>query len=189
MLHCVQLSKGGVILNNQYDIIGDFVLIYLSNYDKPCIIDLDDLEKFEKIKQKLNWHKSTGYICYCHYVRDEHGKLRQTQERVHDIVMRESTIPSGYYIDHINHKSYDNRKANLRIVSPTHNSTNRRSKNSNNKSGHRNVFWNKQASKWQVRLCKNYKSICIGLYDDLAEAAIAAQRAREQYYGEYAGNT
>ena len=64
-------------------------------------------------------------------------------------------------VDHENYDTLDNRKNNLRVTNDDKNTKNRSSKNSNNKSGHRNVSWN-------------------GLY---------AEEMRQKYYGEYAGKS
>jgi len=94
-----------------------------------------------------------------------------------------------HVVDHINNNDLDNRKSNLRIADRDDNSKNRKSKNSNNKSGYRNVFWNSTISKWTVSLCKNYKSIHIGDYNDVDEAGRQAELARQKYYGKYAGKS
>ena len=93
----------------------------------------------------------------------------------------------GNVIDHINHDALDNRRCNLREIPYAMNSKNRSSRNSNNKSGYRNVFWNTGLSKWQVTLCRNRKRILVGLYDDVDEAGKAASDARQEYYGDCAG--
>jgi len=93
----------------------------------------------------------------------------------------------GYVVDHKNHNQLDNRKENLTITEHYNNSTNRKSRNSNNQSGYRNVFWNSNLEKWQVSLCKNYKTIIVGYFDDVHEAGSAASKARQEYYGEYKG--
>ena len=56
------------------------------------------------------------------------------------------------YIDHINHNTLDNRLENLRITINNKNSKNRRHKNSNNKTGYRNVFYNSAIDKYTVSL-------------------------------------
>lgn len=93
----------------------------------------------------------------------------------------------GVQIDHVNHDTLDNRRNNLRITNKSENMTNRPHKNRNNKSGYRNVFWNSGLNKWEVSLCKNYKRIYSGYFDDVDEAGAAAEEARQKYYGKYAG--
>ena len=77
--------------------------------------------------------------------------------------------------------------SNLRIASDTQNETNRKGRNSNNKSGYRNVFWDTRKEQWSVGLCRDYKRIQLGYYDDVDEAGRVAEQARQKYYGDYAG--
>lgn len=60
-------------------------------------------------------------------------------------------------IDHINNDTKNNKKSNLRKTEHVSNARNRKSKNSNNKSGFRNVFWNTKDERW---LCK-HPNLCI----------------------------
>jgi len=101
------------------------------------------------------------------------------------------TNTQGYkhVVDHINHDTLDNRKVNLRITNIENNSKHREKKNRNNKSGYRNVFWNKNVDQWQVSLHKNHKSIFIGYFNDVNIAGKAAEDARQKYYGEFAGGS
>lgn len=90
-------------------------------------------------------------------------------------------------VDHEDHDTLNNRKYNLRVTKFQKNTMNRNGKNSNNKSGYRNVFWNSNIEKWSVRLSINYKTINLGDYDDVDEAGRVAEEGRQKYYGEYAG--
>ena len=94
---------------------------------------------------------------------------------------------NGETVDHINGNTFDNRKTNLRIVEDSNNLTNRKSKNSNNKSGYRNVCWSKSESKWLVQLQINGKNTVLGKFDDVDEAGRFAEEMRQKYYGEFAG--
>ena len=93
------------------------------------------------------------------------------------------------FVDHINHDTLDNRKSNLRVVVYCNNSKNRKSRNSNNKSGYRNVSWDNSSQKWLVQLQVNGKNKVFGRFkkEQLEEAAILAECIRNEYYGEYKG--
>ena len=95
----------------------------------------------------------------------------------------------GQDVDHINNNTLDNRKCNLRISEHKHNTRNRHGRNSNNKSGYRNVCWSKGEQKWLVQLQVNGKSTCLGKfpYDELEQAGKFAEEMRQKLYGEYAG--
>ena len=83
-------------------------------------------------------------------------------------------------LDHINRIRTDNRIANLREVTNKQNLQNA-GKPSNNTSGHPGVHWNKQKSKWQVKITHNQKNIHLG-YFSILEEAIAARKAAEKLY-------
>ena len=93
----------------------------------------------------------------------------------------------GKDVDHINNNTLDNRKCNLRISEHKHNTRNRHGKNSNNKSGFRNVSWD--GYRWIVQLQINGKNTILGKfpYEQLEEAGTFAEQMRQKYYGEYAG--
>ncbi len=85
--------------------------------------------------------------------------------------------PIPKQIDHRNRIGTDNRWSNLR---PSDNATNSKnaSMHSNNTSGHVGVCWNKQRGKWQANGKKEGKTIYLGLFDDIEDAAYAAREFR-----------
>jgi len=101
---------------------------------------------------------------------------------LHRIIMK-ITNPK-IIIDHENFNTLDNRKKNLRIIPCSNNSQHRKSKNSNNKSGYRNVSWNKSINKWVVQLQINGKNTILGKFDDVEEANLFAIEMRKKYYKE-----
>lgn len=176
---------------NKYTINGDTTTIYISgkygNFE--CLIDTEDLEKVNDYHWYIHKHDSSQNPYYARttmYIRynpNENKKMK--------LALMESIImgtASADVVDHKNNNPLDNRKDNLRVVSKSENCSNRTGRNRNNKSGYRNVFWNTGLGKWQVSLCKNYKRICVGCFDDVEEAGRAAENARKQYYGEFAGS-
>ena len=89
------------------------------------------------------------------------------------------------YIDHINGNRSDNRIENLRIATRSQNKQNSK-KYSNNTSGIKNVFFNKENKKWRVVLSLNGKTKHFGYYEDIELAELVAMEAREKYHGEFA---
>ena len=153
------------------------------------LISTSDLEKL--INFKYTWSPSYNTFTksfYAHtivYPKQDSG-IKNYKISLQDFLMNPDNI-SDVHVDHINHDTLDNRRCNLRVTSRSDNYTNRNGRNSNNKSGYRNVFWNNAISKWSVRLCKNYKQIHIGDFDDVDEAGRVAEEARKKYYGKFAG--
>ena len=145
-------------------------------------IDLEDLERvlgfpytwFAKY-QTLN----KGFYVYASVYNSETQKYKLLC--LHQFIMS----ANGKTVDHINGDTFDNRKSNLRIVEYRDNSKNRKSKNSNNKSGYRNVCF--VDGKWIVQLQIDGKNKKIGSFDDVHEAGKFAEEMRQKYYGEFAG--
>lgn len=184
------LILGVLQIKNNFVINGDVAYIELNSKsgNTYTIIDIDDLEKIKQIDGK--WYASYYSDLKGYYVKVQidngikNGKKKYTSIFLHRYI---TNAPKGYLVDHKNHNTLDNRKFNLREVKYSKNGQNRISKNINNKSGYRNVFWNTGLQKWEVSLCRNYKRVYAGYFDDVDEAGRAAEEARRQYYGDYAG--
>lgn len=80
-------------------------------------------------------------------------------------------------VDHKDRDPLNNRWANLRDVTKGVDAQNR-SLNSNNKSGVRGVYWNKQAGKWHAQIAKDRKKIHLGHFAEFT-AAVAARKQAE----------
>lgn len=174
---------------NAYKICDNIIIIYLERKDGSIwetIIDTDDLEKLKVLN--YSWHVGYAhcnkeyYVMATIYYTDENKRKKSTTKNLNSIIMN---VPSGYHVDHINHNPLDNRKENLRILPNCNNSKNRKSKNSNNKSGYRNVCWIR--NQWCVQLQINGKNKRLGFFDDVEEAGKFAEEMREKYYGEFKG--
>lgn len=83
-------------------------------------------------------------------------------------------------IDHINHDRMDNRLSNLRVVSDLESARNC-SKCKSNTSGFTGVTWDKNLSKWVVRIMVNRKNLHIGVFEDIEIAKIARKEAEKEY--------
>lgn len=89
------------------------------------------------------------------------------------------------FIDHINGDPSDNRIENLRIASMSENMRNR-SKQSNNTSGYKGVFWHKGSRKYKAVITVNGKQISLGYFIDPKEAHDAYINASHTYHKEFA---
>ena len=83
---------------------------------------------------------------------DAWGYPRATIKRkctlLHNIIL---PLKKGFYVDHVNRNPLDNRRCNLRYVTPSQNSTNS-SIRSDNTSGYRGVSLNKISKKWIAKI-------------------------------------
>lgn len=93
--------------------------------------------------------------------------------------------PLGKQIDHINLNKLDNRRENLRICTLEQQILNT-NPNKRNKSGFKGVSWNKLRNKWHAQLSIDKKSIYIGYFSTVQEAAKAYNETALKYHGEFA---
>lgn len=135
---------------------------------------LFDIEDYEQIK-KYNWTSNAdGYA---------DSTYKRKHIPMHRLVMKcnDETL----VVDHINHNIKDNRKNNLRIVTPQQNAMNRVIY-SNNTSGVTGVSWNERDQLWVSYITYKYKTIRLGCYVNFNDAVKARKKAEEKYFGEYA---
>lgn len=85
------------------------------------------------------------------------------------------SLPVGT-VDHINGNPTDNRFSNLREVTLSENSQNR--KRGKNVSGVMGVVWNKTRQKWQAQIGLNRKNIYLGIFETIDEAAVVYAAAK-----------
>lgn len=180
-------KKGNNYINDAENGIAKIELNRRNAENLWTIIDLEDLERvisfpytwFAKYYEDIDSY----YACASQYVSElKHAKIVY----LHQFIMN----ANGKIVDHRSHDTLDNTKKNIQVVADKNNSRNRKSRNSNNKSGYRNVCWDKREDKWIVQLTIDKKTKCLGKfdYDDLDKAGQFAEEMRKKYYGEFAGS-
>ena len=137
------------------------------------IIDNDDYEKFVKgYSFKLS---VAGYVVYSSNNDGLHNKY------LHRMIMGD---PDGKDIDHINRNPLDNRRENLRICTHQQNSFNR-TKNSNNTSGYKCVYFDKRYKKFQAYISIHGKRKSLGYFDSAEKASECYKQAALKHHGEF----
>jgi len=174
---------------NNYKIINDYAEIYITNRKGETfvvLVDIPDLEDLKDFGRRWNikWAGWAYYACCTEYLGIENGIV---QHRVHYMHRWLLKVNKREYIDHEDHNALNNRRKNLRITSNSKNNQHRKDKNSNNRSGYRNVCWSEGDSKWQVQMQVDGKSKTLGRFDDVHEAGQFAEEQRKILYGEFAG--
>jgi len=153
--------------------------ILTSNGLRTLVDDID----FEYLNQ-YSWHakkdksiKRENYYVQCSYII----RKKLGTGRMHRIIMsrileeKKNMIkvneflknPDKYFIDHIDGNGLNNRRSNLRIVSPRENQQNR---HHNKTSKYPGVSWNIIAKKWLCRIQINGQRVHLGLFEDEMEA-------------------
>ena len=165
---CIDCKNKGQLQNNDIVIKENYaqILIKYKNEIIIGLIDIDDIEKVQKLKWKYN-KKTNTLSSYERFNRQNRKRFL-----LHRYIM---DCPDDMVIDHINHNRLDNRKCNLRICTQSENMQNRFIED-------RNICWSKKSNGWQVSLKINNKSIQIGTYKNLEIARQKAKEAREKYF-------
>ena len=90
---------------------------------------------------------------------------------------------AGLVVDHRNHDTLDNRRANMRVCTPTQNRHNSRAtkKTSHFKGVHRT-----QGGRWGARICVQGVRHNLGDFGSEIEAALAYRAAAEIHHGRFA---
>jgi len=132
-----------------------------------------DLEDYDKIKDHC-WSFRGDYLV---------ANINNRPVLMHRFML--GLIDRRQFVDHINHKGYDNRRSNLRVCTNSQNNFNRKLEKTNT-SGIKGVSFNKKTNKWFAYIGVNNKRIRLGNYVNLKDAVDARLTAEEKYFGEFA---
>lgn len=140
---------------------------------KYFIVDSSDYTSVSQYR----WHLRGSYLC-----RKETINGVATIIYLHKSLLN---VPKEGTVDHINRDPLDNRRCNLRACTPQQNAANKRL-HSNNTSGFKGVWWNKQRRKWTSTLRSGGKRYYLGYFTDPIEAAKAYDKVAKEIWGDYA---
>ena len=149
------------------------ILLYNKKREKIAETIVDEKDYYKLIQFKWRLHKS-GYVL---------GKIENKDVYLHRHIMK---YYGKKYIDHINNNKLDNKKENLRIVTPQQNSMNKTiSDKSFTSSKYLGVNWHKGMNKWESKLTINGNIIRLGYFDNEIDAAKARDISTKEHFGEY----
>lgn len=136
-------------------------------------------EENKDLLDRYGWYVSRGYV-----VADTGNRKDGTRRvlRLHRVVIG---AKEGQIVDHIDHNPLNNKRSNLRICNRSQNGMNR-GRQSNNKSGYKNVSWNEQKRKWRVSINKDKKCVFKKNYKTLERAIGSAKLYTYLIHQEYA---
>lgn len=150
--------------------------------NKFALVDDEDYERL-MVHGWCAVSSSMGSFYAAHSVRPYAGAKTVTV-RMHRVVAR---AKPGQVVDHINHDTLDNRKANLRIVTTSQNMMNRRGPRKNTELGIRGVYHHKQTGKYRAMIRVRGSLKHLGLFSTIEEASTAYANANKKFFGEYGG--
>lgn len=162
---------------NQYDLSGEYGIGYTSNTNAEGInYFYFDLEDYDKIK-KYCW----SFACSRDYVEANNFEEKNSNNiKLHRLI---TNCPSNKQIDHINHKKYDNRKSNLRLVDNAQNQWNK--KGNRDVKNQKYIGVTKRGEKFRAIINCNKHRYYLGTFKTFEEAVNARIKAEEKYFGEY----
>jgi len=178
-------------IKNKYKIFDDYVVMYITrkNGDQyEVIFDIEDYDKVSKYHYKwfLVWdNRSKSFFVRATKYLNDNSKKPNEAVFLHRYIL--DIEDSEVEVDHINHDTLNNRRYNLRVSQRIENSKNRETRNSNNKSGYRNVFFSSKDNCWIVSLRVDGKNKRWYGFKDVHEAGKFAEEMRQKYYKEFAG--
>ncbi len=143
-----------------------------------ALIDSEDAERIGAFNWHAHWEPRPG----CYY-----GRRKEKREdgsygplRLHVAIMGRV---DGMVVDHINGRSLDNRKCNLRHATTLENNCNRRTSRAN-KLGVKGV--RAVRNRFQATITVGGKRVYLGRFGSAAEASEAYDSAAKRFFGDFA---
>lgn len=152
---------------NIYDLSREFGIGYTSN-NMEFFFDLED---YDKIKDYC-WHIVKGYLI---------ANINGHTVSMHRMILN---APNECIVDHANHNTSDNRKANLRICTNAENNANTKL-SVKNTSGAKGVYLRKNG-KYTAYINKDNKRYWLGTYETIKEASDVYDHKALEFFGEFA---
>lgn len=131
----------------------------------------------EKVGTRAGALGASGY----RYIKYQ-GKLLREHRLACEFMF--GPIPEGIEVDHINGDKSDNRISNLRLATHQQNLANCKNRK-NNTSGCKGVTRHFDG-RWRARIMVGGKSLHLGLFEAIEDAAAAYSVAATEYFGEFA---
>ena len=144
-------------------------LIKILPVNSETIYFTDYSDEMYQLTSGVRWLVSGGYL---------RGYINKETVSLHHLVLPKQ---KGLICDHVNRKKNDNRRCNLRNVTPTENQINRGLTNANT-SGYLGVSWNIKNKSWMASIRIDKKSKNLGYYDNPQKAHEMFLSAVEDYY-------
>ncbi len=141
-----------------------------------AIVDDEDFERLACYK----WH-----VCV---VKPHRPYARRRCHKTRNLVSMHREIldaPDGFDVDHVNRRTLDNRRTNIRIATRAQNRANS-GPNSNNQTGYKGVRFIEGQKKPFVAFIRDGKYKHLGCFVNASAAAVVYDRAARSLWGEFA---
>lgn len=152
------------------EIVGDIarIPIGLNGKDGFALVDKEDawLDGYR-------WSLSHGYPS---------TRIDGKSVLLHRLLLK---APNEKDVDHIDGNPFNSKKDNLRLCTRAQNNYNRKVPK-DHKTGYKGVYWHKSARKFAARIQHNKRSMHLGLFATVEEAASAYDLKAKEYFGEFA---
>ena len=147
------------------------------NKGYACIVDDEDHRRLSRYRWKVDL-RQTGHAYAVRNVRVK-GRMYRTIRMHRDII----GAPDKMQVDHINGNGLDNRRANIRVCTPSQNQWNSMVVTQNR--SRKGVYFHPNG-KWVARIQVNKRRIHLGCFSYERDALVAYDRAAKEYFGEFA---
>jgi len=135
-----------------------------------ALVDDDDFEELSQFKWHAQWARDTGSYYAVRRIRLPSGTW--TKEQMHRRLLG-LEYGDRRQVDHTDHQTLDNRRANIRIVTPSENQHNNRGKG---------YSLHTPTHKYRARITVNATVKHIGYFDTPSEARAAYLAAKRTYH-------
>ena len=143
---------------------------------KEAVIDAADVPLVEG----RNWcaEKATDTF---YAVRTSKAGGKQYHHRLHRVI---TDVPDGVHVDHIDGDGLNCRRSNMRAATHTENMRNARIRRDNT-SGAKGVCFDAYTGRWQAKIHVDGKTVHLGRFTELDDAAAAYRVASEKHHGKF----
>lgn len=139
-----------------------------------AVIDAED----EARVREHSWSAMVTRVRGLVYAQTSIGKKIRL---LHRFVLGLAACEDGLVVDHRDGDGLNCRKLNLRVVTDAVNKRNRRSLHRLNVSGHNDVRWDKDRSRWRVEMSIDRVRHFVGRFHTIEEAVAARNVAMKEY--------
>ena len=118
-----------------------------------------------------------------HNIPRRRGETRREKLFMHHLVLG---VSKKNKVDHVNGDGLDNRKENLRLITPSLNMANSRKRLAETSSRFKGVCWFVPQKKWRASIMRDRKRTFLGYFDNEEDAARAYDKEAVRLFGDYA---